>query len=287
MLFGTVRGAKPSLRLSNIVKTFALVSLIAVAGCASKDQTSDLDFEEAPAELLYNQGLALRAEGNLKEAERKFSELDRVYPYSEYARKSLINIAYLNYTMRRYPETVSAAKRFVSLYPGHEDSAYALFLIGQSYFAQIPDIGRDQKAAAQAMGAMQEVIQRYPDSEYATEARKKIRIAQDQLAGKEMEVGRYYLKRKNYLASINRFKVVVTNYQTTRHVEEALFRLTESYYALGVINEAQTAAAVLGHNFPQSQWYRDSYSLLQKGGYEPEENKRSWISKAFGAIAGS
>lgn len=129
---------------------------------------------------------------------------------------------------------------------------------------------------------MREVVQRYPDSEYTKQARQRIRATEDQLAGKEMEVGRYYLARRNYLASINRFKVVVTNYQTTRHVEEALYRLTESYYALGVTNEAQTAAAVLGHNFPQSQWYQDAYSLLKKGGLEPRENKGSWLSRAFG-----
>ncbi|MTI19152.1 outer membrane protein assembly factor BamD [Rhodobacteraceae bacterium RKSG542] len=278
--------AKTSSRLAKAVRFSVLAGVLAVAGCASKD-VDEMAFEDTPAELLYNQGLALRASGDLKGAASKFGELDKVYPYSEYARKSLINIAYLNFAMGRYPETVSAAKRFVTLYPGSEDAAYALYLIGESHFAQIPDIGRDQKSAEQALAAMQEVIQRYPDSDYANEARKKIRMAEDQLAGKEMEVGRYYLTRRNYLASINRYKVVVTNYQTTRHIEEALYRLAESYYALGVVPEAQTAAAVLGHNFPQSSWYKDAYKLLAKGGYEPQENSSSWISKAFGRVTGS
>lgn len=269
-------------RLKRVIRYASLALALVVAGCATKDDVDDLALDDTPAEVMFNEALALRASGDISGAAKKFYELDRVYPYSEFARKSLINIAYLNFKMGKYPEAVAAAERFTTLYPGNKDSAYALFIIGESYFRQIPDVGRDQAVTAKALDAMREVVQRYPDSEYTKQARQRIRATEDQLAGKEMEVGRYYLARKNYLASINRFKVVVTNYQTTRHVEEALYRLTESYYALGVTNEAQTAAAVLGHNFPQSQWYQDAYSLLKKGGLEPRENKGSWLSRAFG-----
>lgn len=234
--------------------------------------------------MLFNEGLALRNDGRLRDAGEKFSEIDKRYPYSEYAKKSLINLAYINFTLGRYPETIAAGRRFTTLYPNDPDAAYALYLIGQSYFRQMPDVTRDQQTTERALAAFAELVQRFPDSEYTNDARARIRAADDQLAGKEMEVGRYYLKRRNYVAAINRFKMVVINYQTTRHVEEALFRLTESYYALGVTREAQTAAAVLGHNFPDSEWYKNAYSLLKEGGYSPSEDSGSWISRAFKGI---
>lgn len=271
--------------LRGIARAGMVVALLGLAACSSTSDDSDLATTDIPAEELYNQGLALRNEGRLSEASDKFAELDRYYPYSEYARKSLINVAYVNYTRGKYPEAINAAKRFATLYPGNPDSAYALYIIGQSYFKQIPDVTRDQQNTQRALSAFSELIQRFPDSEYASDAEMKIRATEDQLAGKEMEVGRYYLKRDNYVAAINRFKLVVINYQTTRHIEEALFRLVESYYALGVINEAQTAAAVLGHNYPDSQWYKDAYNLLQTGGYSPESDGGSWISNAFKGIS--
>ena len=176
----------------------------------------------------------------------------------------------------------NAAKRYVTLHPGSPDAAYAQFLIGSSYYDQIPDITRDQSRTERAMTALDEVVRKYPNTEYAAGAKRKIEVARDQLAGKEMNTARYYQKKRDYVAAINRFKVVITRYQTTRHVEEALMRLTETYMSLGIVNEAQTAAAVLGHNFPDSEWYQDSYKLLNKGGLQPEENKGSWISRAFG-----
>jgi len=259
-------------------------SVLALGACSS---TSDDDFatNDTPPEVLYNEGLALRNEGRLADARVKFEEVDKLHPYSEYSRKSLINLAYLNYSTGKFTEAISAAKRFATLYPGDEDTAYALYIIGQSYHKQIPDVTRDQEMTKRALAAFSDLVQRYPDSEYAEDARTKIRIAQDQLAGKEMEVGRYYLKRNHQIAAINRFKAVVLEYQTTRHVEEALFRLTESYYQLGVINEAQTAAAVLGHNFPDSDWYKNAFSLLKTGGYSPDEDQGSWISRAFDGIS--
>ena len=168
-----------------------------------------------------------------------------------------------------YDDCVTAAQRYITLHPGSADAAYAQYLIGASNFEEIPDITRDQARTEKALGALEEVIRKYPTSEYAVSAKQKIEVARDQLAGKEMEIGRYYLDKKDYTGAINRFKVVVTKYQTTRHVEEALMRLTEAYMALGIVDEAQTAAAVLGHNFPDSIWYKHAYTLVKTGGVEP------------------
>ena len=280
----SARRRVPNRSLRAIGFVAVAVSSLALGACSS---TGDDDFatNDTPPEVLFNEGLALRNDGRLSDARVKFEELDKLHPYSEYSRKSLINLAYLNYSSGKYTEAISSARRFATLYPGDDDAAYALYIIGQSYHRQIPDVTRDQEMTRRSLAAFSDLVQRYPDSEYSEDARTKIRVAQDQLAGKEMEVGRFYLKRRHQIAAINRFKDVVLNYQTTRHVEEALFRLTESYYQLGVVNEAQTAAAVLGHNFPDSQWYRDAFSLLQTGGYSPEEDRGSWISRAFGGIS--
>ena len=167
------------------------------------------------------------------------------------------------------------------MHPGSPDAAYAQFLIGSSYFDQIPEISRDQDRTDKAVQALEEVVRKYPESEYAVAAKRKIEVARDQLAGKEMEIGRQNLNACNYIGAINRFKVVVTRYQRTRHVEEALLRLTEAYMALGIVEEAQTSAAVLGHNFPDSRWYKDAYALMQSKGLQPNENKGHWISQAF------
>ena len=248
---------------------------------AKKDDTPP----DEPADRLYNEGLyLLNAKKDPREAVKKFEEVDRQHPYSEWARKSLIMSAYAYYQGGEYDDCVNSAKRYITLHPGGADAAYAQFLIGSSYFDEIPDITRDQARTEKALAALDEVIRKYPGSEYATSAKQKIEVARDQLAGKEMEIGRYYLKKKDYTGAINRFKVVVTKYQTTRHVEEALMRLAESYMALGIVEEAQTAAAVLGHNFPDSSWYKHAYALVKTGGVEPKENRGSWISKAFKGI---
>jgi outer membrane protein assembly factor BamD len=192
--------------------------------------------------------------------------------------------AYSQYTAGSYENAISAAKRYVTLHPGSADAAYAQYLIGSSLYEQIPDVTRDQTRSERALRELEEVVRKYPDSEYATAAKRKMEVARDQLAGKEMEIGRYYLKRRDYTGAINRFKVVVTHYQTTRHVEEALMRLTEAYMSIGIVPEAQTAAAILGHNFPNSPWYKDAYNLVKTGGHEPHENEGSWISRAFRKI---
>ncbi|HVY57567.1 MAG TPA: outer membrane protein assembly factor BamD [Xanthobacteraceae bacterium] len=242
----------------------------------------DDNVPDEPADRLYNEGLYLLNEkSEYKDSAKKFEEVDRQHPYSEWARKSLLMSAFAYYQARDYDEAIAAAKRYVSLHPGSPDAAYAQYLIGASYFDQIPDITRDQTRTEKAIAALEEVARKYPDSEYVVSAKRKIEVARDTLAGKEMEVGRYYMQKKNFTGAINRFKVVVTQYQTTRHVEEALMRLTECYMTLGIVQEAQTAAAVLGHNFPDSRWYKDAYALVKGGGFEPSENQGSWISKAF------
>jgi outer membrane protein assembly factor BamD len=193
--------------------------------------------------------------------------------------------AYANYQAQEYTDCINSAERYVTLHPGSPDAAYAQYLIGSSYYDQILDVTRDQARAEKAINALEEVVRKYPSSEYATAAKKKIDMARDQLAGKEMQVGRFYMDKRDFIGAINRFKVVVTQYQTTRHVEEALERLTECYISLGLLGEAQTAAAVLGHNFPDSSWYKDAYRLVKGAGGEPNENKDSWISRAFKSVA--
>jgi outer membrane protein assembly factor BamD len=259
------------------------ISLVAGAlGACSLFGDKDAVAPDEPAEKLYNQGVFLLNERKeIKDAAKKFEEVERQHPYSEWARKSLIMAAYSYYASAQYEEAITAAQRYITLHPGNPDAAYAQYLIGASYYDQIPDVTRDQSRTEKAVAALDEVQRKYPSSEYAAAARKKIEFARDQLAAKEMNDGRYYLNKKNFIGAVNRFKIVVTQYQTTRHVEEALERLAECYMTLGIVSEAQTAAAVLGHNFPDSPWYKNAYALVKTGGSEPVEDKGSWISKAF------
>src|SRR5229473_654746 len=264
-----------------------VVLAIPLSGCGTgslwdKFLAKDDTFVEEPADKLYNEGLYLmnqRKDG--KAASKKFEEVDRQHPYSDWARKSLLMSAYAFYNSGDYDSCIGAATRYVTLHPGSPDAAYAQYLIAASHYDQIPDVTRDQGRTEKAIAALEEVVRKYPTSEYATSAKKKLEGARDQIAGREMAIGRYNLDKRDYTAAINRFKTVVTQYQTTRHVEEALARLTEAYMAIGVVGEAQTAAAVLGHNFPDSRWYKDAYNLVKSGGLEPSENQGSYISRAF------
>ncbi len=265
-----------------VARIFVIGATAGLLAACSMFGDKDVAVLDDPADRLYNEGLyLLNDKGDYRAAAKKFEEVDRQHPYSEWARKSLIMAAYAYYEGREYDESVAAARRYVTLHPGSQDAAYAQYLIGSSYFEEIPDVTRDQARTDRALTSLDEVVRKYPNTEYAVGAKRKIEKARDQLAGKEMAVGRYYMERKDYTGSINRFKVVVTQYQTTRHVEEALMRLTEAYMALGIVQEAQTAAAVLGHNFPESPWYQDAYRLVKGGGFEPSEDKGSWISRAF------
>jgi outer membrane protein assembly factor BamD len=295
MLFAKLR----STSFAAALKVLAILPLgISLAGCASLgmsdfslsnlwgDKKDDELLPDQPADLLYNEALTLLNKKEFEKAAKKFEEVDRQHPYSEWGRKSLLMSAYAYYEGQRHPETVIAAKRYLALHPGSPDAAYAQYLAASALFDEIPNIEHDQRRTQTALEALNEVIRKYPDTEYATNARKKIDVARDQLAAKEMVTGRYYLKNRNYTGAINRFKVVVTKYQNTRHVEEALARLTEAYMALGIVNEAQTAAVVLGHNFPDSPWYKDAYALVTTGGNIPREDKGSWISRAWKSVAG-
>jgi len=275
--------------ISRLPLLAVILAPLALSACMTE---KDLDLstyveETDPADELYNQGLANLNAGRMNEAIKKFEAVDRQHPYSEFARKSLVMSAFANYRQGNYEEAISGAKRYINLYPTSADAAYAQYIVGLSYHRQIRDVTQDQKEARRTVEAMDELVQRWPESEYVEDAKAKIRFARDQLAGKEMQVGRYYLERREYIAAMKRFRVVVETYSNTRHVEEALARLVEGYYAMGLTSEAQTAAAVLGHNYPDSQWYKDSYALLQTGGLEPRENAGSWISKAGRAILGT
>lgn len=270
-----------------LVGRAAFVSLLSVgflSACAKDNDDVDLsayvDTIEPP-DVLYNQGLANMNAGRLKEASRKFQSLDQQHPYSEFARKANVLAAFTQYKQGQFDEAIQSSRRFLSLYPTHEDAAYAQYIIGISYFSQMPVITRDQRDTQLAIQNFNELIERYPESIYVEDAKKKRLIARDQLGGKEMQVGRYYQERREYAAALRRFRNVVEGYSNTRHIEEALARLTETYLAMGLVQEAQTAAAILGNNYPDSEWYASSYKLLQSDGLEPLENRGSWLSRAF------
>jgi outer membrane protein assembly factor BamD len=279
----TIEGVQ---RCARAARCFAALALVAFALGACSLFDKDTVAPEEPADKLYNEGLyLLNTKKDAKGAAKKFEEVDRQHPYSEWARKALIMSAFAYYQASAYDDCVNTARRYVTLHPGSPDAAYAQFLIGSSHFDQIPEISRDQDRTEKAVQSLEEVVRKYPNSEYAVAAKRKIEMARDQLAGKEMDIGRQLQNTRNYAGAINRFKVVVTRYQRTRHVEEALLRLTEVYMALGIVEEAQTSAAVLGHNFPDSRWYKDAYALMQSKGVEPNENKGHWISQAFTKLA--
>ena len=231
---------------------------------------------------LYNAGLSEMNSGNYIRASKKFADVERLHPYSKWATKALLMQGFSNYQANKYTDAIDACQRFISLHPGHQDTPYAYYLVALSQYEQINDVTRDQGQTRNALDALDEVSRRFPDSKYAADAKQKALLARDHLAGKEMEVGRYYMKKGSYLAGINRFKTVIKDYQTSSQTPEALYRITEGYMALGIVSEAQTAAAVLGHNFPQSTWYRDAYRLVSTDGHAPVENTSSWISQAFG-----
>lgn len=279
--FGSRRRLVAGRVLRSTVLSLSVATTLAIAGCASKD---DDIIDATPPDQLYNDGLSKLSKGQTTDAIKKFEDLDRLYPYSDLAKKSILLQAYSNFRKNDFTSAIAASKRFITIYPNSEETAYAYYIIAESYYAQVPDLSRDQAMTQNAYDAYTELLTKFPNSKFSEDARQKQEATRDQLAGKQMDVGRFYLKQRQYLAAINRFRTVVSKYQTTRHVEEALARLVECYYSLGVVPEAQTAAAVLGHNFPDSKWYKDSYELLKTGGYSPEENKNSWISKTFSAF---
>jgi outer membrane protein assembly factor BamD len=283
-------------RVSALARGLLLAgAAIALASCSMFDDFNPFGTEkykmvvepDVPASRVYDQGLAQLANGAPQEAAKKFTDLGEKFPDSDWSRKGLLMTTYAQYQAGDFDSAEQSAEKYVKLYPKSKEAAYALYLEASSYYRQIPDISRDQERAAKALAAFALVVRDYPDSEYVEDSKYKIQVTSDQLAGKEMSVGRFYLNRRNYTAAINRFRNVLTAYQNTRHAEEALYRLTEAYLGLGITDEAQTAAAVLGHNFPDGQWYKDAYSLLKSGGLSPRENQQSWISKLYHTIVPS
>ena len=268
-------------RFSIMARALMFLGVLVLAGCAGRND--DFTVEPLrPAAVIYDEGVAAMEAGRFGDAIAAFEELERHYPYSAPARAGLALATSAFYRSGDYEEAIVAADRFLLLYPRDEAAAEVLFLKGESYLRQVPDITRDQEMAYQALLAHEELVERFPNSPFATQARLNIVAVRDQLAGQEMLIGRYYLERRDYVAAVNRFRTVVTEYQNTRHVEEALFRLTEAYLSMGLTVEAQTAAAVLGHNFPDSPWYKDAYDLLGAGGLSPNRNRGSWLSRIFG-----
>ncbi len=257
-----------------------LVAVVLLAGCANEDGLLD----DRPAEELYTMAMARMDDQSYEKAAKIFDEVDRQHPYSKWATKAQLMMGYCYYQIQKYDRAVAAFETFIQLHPGHDDVSYALYMRGVCYYEQIFNIRRDQKMATYAYDALVEVAQRFPNSSYGKDARYKIDLVRDHMAGKEMSIGRYYLKRGAYLSSINRFRAVVEHYDTTAQTPEALHRLVEGYISLGLMDEAQAAAAVLGHNYPGSHWYADSFYLLKDVDLRPEESKvrASWMNRMLG-----
>jgi outer membrane protein assembly factor BamD len=267
-------------RFPNLLRSVGLCVGLAAAliGCASEEP----EIPEQPAEVLYTNALNALEEGRAPQAARMFEEVERQHPYSSWATQALVMAAYSYYLMDDYGSAIPALENFIQLHPGNRNAAYAFYLRALCYYEQIADVTRDQGNTEEAQRALSDVIARFPNTPYARDASLKLDLVRDHLAGKEMEVGRYYLQRDMYLAAINRFRTVVERYQTTTHVPEALHRLVEAYLSLGINDEAQAAGAVLGYNYPGSDWYLDTYALLASRNLQPEEPQEgSWLQGAF------
>jgi outer membrane protein assembly factor BamD len=259
--------------------TVAVITALALAGCAGKPKKPKLAYEERPVELLYATGADRLDRGLWNQAVDYFAEVERQHPYSEWSRRAILMTAYAHYQADNYAEAIGDADRFISLYPGNPAAAYAHYLKAVCYFEQIVDVGRDQAATGQALDNLRDVVQRYPRTEFAADARLKIDMVNDQLAGKEMTIGRYYLRNGDTLAAVGRFKTVIERYQTTTHTPEALYRLVEAYLTLGLNDEAKKNGAVLGFNYPGDAWYRDAYRLLTDKGLRPAVEPNGEVSR--------
>ena len=265
------------------------LAVIVLAGCSLFDTDNETNnankdaanYQERSVEAIYADGWRMINMGNWEGCARQFNEVDRQHPYSVWARRAMLISAFCSYQANAYPAAISTADNYISLHPGSREVAYAFYIKAISLYEQIVDVGRDQSNTEGALVALQDVVQRFPDTEYARDATLKIDLTNDHLAGKEMAVGRYYLARGDYIGAINRFRTVVDQYQTTPQIAEALQRLTEAYYSLGLNSEAQTAAAVLGRNYPGSGWYQSAFNILRGRNLKPMEDRGSWISQAF------
>jgi outer membrane protein assembly factor BamD len=255
-----------------------------------RQEREEVQYVDEPVAQLYNRGGDYLDRGRYPQALAMFEEVERQHPYSSWARRAMLMEAYAHYQANQYDEAIADAQRFIALHPGNESAPYAYYLVAISHFERILDVGRDQGTTERALQALNDVVRRYPDSPYARDARLKLDMVYDQLAGKEMEVGRFYLTQDQHLAAINRFRNVIENenFQRTSHVPEALHRLVEAYLSVGMTEEAQRMAAILGHNFPGNEWYQRSYALMTDSGVAPiaqeEAERRGWFSRTFGAV---
>lgn len=280
-------------RQKHIARALAMTVLatgLAACGTFGRRERADVQYVEEPVAQLYNRGGDYLDRRRWPDALRMFEEVERQHPYSSWARRAMLMEAYAHYQARQYDDAIADAERFIALHPGNESAPYAYYLVAICQFERILDVGRDQATTERALSALTDVVRRYPESAYARDARLKLDMVYDQLAGKEMEVGRFYLTRDQHLAAINRFRNVIENenFQRTSHVPEALHRLVEAYLSVGMIEEAQRMAAILGHNFPGNQWYERSYALMTDSGVAPvaqeEAERRGWFGRTFGAI---
>lgn len=275
----------------NLARGLALALLAGgLAACGGNRAREEVQFVDQPVSGLYNRGAAYLDRRRWAEALAAFEEVERQHPYSSWARRSMLMEAYAHYQANQYDDSIEDAQRFISLHPGNDSAPYAYYLVAMCHFERILDVGRDQGTTERALAALNDIVRRYPESPYARDARLKLDMVYDQLAGKEMTIGRFYLNRDQHLAAINRFRIVIENqnFQRTSHVAEALHRLVESYLSVGMVDEAQRMAAILGHNFPGSDWYVSSHALLTQTGVAPvaqeEARRRGWLGRTFGSV---
>lgn len=265
-----------------VLLSLLLLACLPLPGCASDKEKDALD--DTPVEELYNSAASALDGKRYVEAAHKFEEVERQHPYSQWATRAELMAAYAYYKDIRYDEAILALDRFIELHPGNKDIDYALYLRALCFYEQITDVARDQAMTQEALSALETLIRRFPESRYARDATLKRDLTLDHLAGKEMEIGRYYLNRGQVNAAINRFRVVVKDYQTTTHVPEALHRLVEAYLTLGLKDEAMRVAAVLGYNYPGSKWYEDSYALLDPEQRQSLLEERTWMDKTIDTL---
>ncbi len=278
------------MHLARVLGATLLAAGLGACGTLGRQQAERQQFVDEPVAQIYNRGAANLDRRRWPQALRNFEEVERQHPYSSWARRAMLMEAYAHYQNNDYDESIADAQRFIALHPGNENAPYAYYLIAICHFERILDVGRDQGTTERALQALNDVVRRYPESAYARDARLKIDMVYDQLAGKEMAVGRFYLTRDQHLAAINRFRNVIENenFQRTSHTPEALHRLVESYLSVGMTEEAQRMASILGHNFPGSEWYQRSYRLMTDSGVAPvaeeEARRRGWLGRTFGAV---
>jgi len=271
--------------LKYLYKFLIITISLTLSACSSfglgGNKKEKLAYIERPAEQIYNQGFERIERNDWDRAKLFFQEVERQHPFSKWARRAMLMQAYANYRSTDYEESIVSAQRFIGLHPGSDSTPYAYYLIAMNYYDQIYDVGRDQETTVNAEAALQQVVRRYPSSDYARDARLKLELTHDHLAGKEMTIGRYYLKENQHLAAIGRFKNVVKNYETTSQAEEALHRLVEAYVSLGIISEAKLVGSVLGYNYPSGEWYQDSYNLLEEYGVNLDDEIKKPRDKGY------